>query len=143
PTIGRRVVKWANWPASRGHPDYAAGPEPSLGPGYTCLPLSNLPPQLLDEAVDLLRRDAVLPKVCHRGAGAVFGHVHEHLGRRQLPAGVRLLAQVQQRVLHARRELWVLTQDAAFPGDVFADGFRKGILPKPIQELGELPGLQA
>ncbi len=38
---------------------------PFLPPKYFCLPLSDFPSQFLDKPINLLRRNALLPKVGH------------------------------------------------------------------------------
>src|SRR6266545_2282378 len=50
---------------------------------------------------------------------------------------------MQQGVLHAGRELRILSQDAALVGNLCADGFRQRSFGKLIEELRELLGSQA
>jgi hypothetical protein len=55
---------------------------------------------------------------------------------------VGLLAEVQERVLHAGGELRILAEDGAMARDVLADGLGKGAPREPLEQPGEPAGLQ-
>ena len=56
---------------------------------------------------------------------------------------IGFLAELRQSILQACRELWLLSEEAAFSGNVFADGFWKGNLREPIKEPSKLSRPQA